>query len=354
MKALYWFVILLIFLALMMDTGLAEKFTNFAYGVCKNGLSVSKWEDIRRLNPEIPYEQSAGAPCRGSCPAGVLEVCKRNCGDDVVEGFFGSEKIWVYVPTEISSRFWADFGSRRTVQMPSAFEQLCIDSVRSANKNMEVVVIADCDLDRYLKPDEMAVVVARSNDCIDRYNFIKWTILSRHGGLWMPPHVICLRSLDFPSRFFNDNSVIAFGQRRDSMGRGLAIDDCIVGGGRNRIFAELAGLARRNLQWPTRTTAFEETYLRAFNDMVARPSCDLHFFNRNENGRLDRAGIPVTVDAMVSQNPTVLLNPEEVRMVALPYADAKKLFKYQYLTRLSKEQILGGDMWISRLFNGQI
>ena len=350
MTKVYWIVILLIFITLMLDTGIAEKFTNFAYNMCKDGLSISKWEQIRRLNPEIAYRKSAGAPC-GICPAGALEVCKRNCGDDIVEGFFGSQKIWIYVPTEISARYWSDFGSRRVVQLPSAFEQLCIESIRNVNKNMEVVVLADCDLDRYLKADEMAVVVARSNECYDRYNFIKWSILHRFGGIWIPPTVIGCRGLEFPSHFFNKGSIIAFGQNRDSLGRGMNIDDCIVGGGSDcDIFGELAGLARRNLQWPTRTTKFEETYLRAFNDMVGRTGVDLHLFNHNENGRLDRAGIPITIDALVSHNPTVLLYPEHVRMIATPYNDAKKLFKYQWLTRLSREQILGGEMWISQLF----
>jgi len=355
MNYYYWFIIVLIFIAISLETGLIEKFTNFAYDKCDK-IALAKWENPPHFNQIIHEPPLAGNPCPftspSQCPStkASFEICRRECGDDVVETFFDKPKMWIYVPTEVSARFWSDFVGRRTEQIPPAYIQMCIERQFNLQKSMDVKILSDCDLRDWLSEDEMAVIVNRPLTSLDRANFIKYTLLNKYGGLWMPPFVIQLHSMEFPSYFFDKNNVILFGYKQDAFGRGNLMDDTIVGGGADTaIFKTIADLARRNLQWQTATSNFDDTYCVTLNDLISRNKINLHHFNHNENGRLDKGAKPISVDSMVSLNPTLLANSDMVKMIIIPNEQINSRFKQQYIARLSREQLETSDMWIGKL-----
>lgn len=107
--------------------------------------------------------------------------------------------IWLYYDmSDVNARSWSDFGARSSRALNIPFLNLCYESIVKKNKdNYRIEVIGGLAGVAELLggwdqlPPGLRDSIAPVNEA--EINYIRATILSRYGGLWLEPSTVCLK-----------------------------------------------------------------------------------------------------------------------------------------------------------------
>ena len=106
--------------------------------------------------------------------------------------------LWLYYnDSDVNQRQWLDFGARNSYALNIPFLNLCYQRIVEKNHNeYQIRVIAGLSGLAELigvdsLPDDLKNPIAPVNHA--EMNWIRTTVLSRFGGLWVSPHVVCLK-----------------------------------------------------------------------------------------------------------------------------------------------------------------
>jgi hypothetical protein len=107
--------------------------------------------------------------------------------------------LWLYYnDSDVNQRQWLDFGARNSYALSIPFLNLCYQRIVEKNHNeYQVRVIAGLTglaelIGADSLPDDLRNPIASVNHA--EMNWIRTTVLSRFGGLWVSPYVVCLKS----------------------------------------------------------------------------------------------------------------------------------------------------------------
>jgi hypothetical protein len=106
--------------------------------------------------------------------------------------------LWLYYnDSDVNQRQWLDFGARNSYALNIPFLNLCYQRIVEKNHNeYQVRVIAGLSglaelIGADSLPDDLKNPIAPVNHA--EMNWIRTTVLSRFGGLWVSPYVVCLK-----------------------------------------------------------------------------------------------------------------------------------------------------------------
>lgn len=254
------------------------------------------------------------------------------------------KNIWVYIPTEISSRFWNQFYSRRGIQYPNSIIELCIETILKHNNNIaNINIITDNNINQYFKKCDIKNIAKIPKNM--KLLYIQYYILYHYGGLWLKSSTICFNSLENVFHLLKINEIIMF--------------DC----DQNEILCNinskysLSSLAsKKNNKIIKKILEF---IIKQSNDLIENFNIEeqiqnilqinsKYIYHLNNLSR-DYNNKSIYVENLISHNYTIVNNPNLLFLVInIEYIN--KYIKYHWLLRLNKEQLLNSNMWITKLF----
>ena len=264
--------------------------------------------------------------------------------------------LWLYYDqSDVNSRFWDDFGSRSSRVLNKPYLNLCYDSIVSKNGTKYTVrVIAGLsDLATLLGgwkelPKPLQNPIATVNEA--ELNYIRATILRRFGGLWIDPSTIFLKPLPTLQEY---NKVVFFGTDKDETfsdpvkGTPVpGIDVMYSPIKEHPVFIQLETYALARIVNSQGGRQFQKDVKWDLKDVMT--SEDVQYIPNAEFAR-KTDGKRLQLEDLLSTNST----PVPIHAIYVPI-DAKELEErrnFGWFLRMSEEQILESDLFITSLFN---
>lgn len=345
----HWIVILLILIMAILELRIIERFnitTIFKKreeftSTCNLDLKKDKIMLNPRLIPtlntdwtnEIIRENPEGIPIEEQC------ACER---------FTDKPKIWIFNEVEKSARFWKDFYSRRSFQETSGIIDLCLQSIYKHNSDrFDIMIFNQCDLEKLLPeyfkhPNYFKQI---KNDYV-YYNLIKYAILYKYGGYWIPADTIMMSSLMDTRIYFNRGYILTFGSNNTNFIDCKGFNDSYLAAlPENKIIGDMLKFITDHISSFQNAINFKESINRYFNAIICSHKKHYHYDMLIEKSSDNKY---ITIDWYFKTYYNSL-NDKVEGMLPLYLGKINRHSKYNYLNRMSPEQILNSDMLIGNL-----
>jgi len=266
-----------------------------------------------------------------------------------------NKTLWLYYDqSDVNSRFWADFGARSSRVLSTPYLNLCYKSIVMKNgQTYTVKVLAGLsDVALVLGgwehlPKPLQNPIAHVGEA--ELNYIRATILNRFGGLWVNPSTIFLKSLPDYSKL---NNVVFFGTDKDetySSSNGTpapGLDVMYSPKANHPVFTHLEKVALARIERQEGGRQFRGDIKWDLREMMAQhkdieyfPECE---FARKENGRR------IQLEDLLGSS-IIPINPKAC-FIPLPHKELEERRNFEWFLRMSEEQILESELYISKLF----
>jgi len=269
--------------------------------------------------------------------------------------------IWLYYDTsDVNSRWWADFGQRSSRAINVPYLNLCYESIVEANKGIyRVEIISGLSdaasrlggwnqLPRFMQNPLVTVGPAE-------LNWLRAEFLSRFGGLWVSPSIICLK----PFNVLQPDVLTFYGTDMDETYSGKA--GTTVPG--FAVMGILKAGDERLEKWSN--AAFERLdeggggkQIRgdAKWDYTAFATGKVQVYSREEISRKSD-GRRIQLEDLLAAGQDGSLPfaiPTEGIYVLIPWEEMKNRRNFGWFLRLSENQILDSDLAISEIFRNVV
>jgi hypothetical protein len=266
--------------------------------------------------------------------------------------------IWLYYDSsDVNSRWWPDFGSRSSRAINVPFLNLCYTSITQANQGEYRIEVISGLVDAAMRlggwkamPQFLQNSLASVGPA--EMNWLRAEFLSRFGGLWLSPSVICLK----PLPKLEKGQLTFFGADRDetyagkggaavpsfiAMGIAEPNDPRMVGwaaAARERVNTGAGGKQiRGDAKWD---------YVRfaAETNVVVHAKEEL---SRKKNGKR------IELEDLLAAGGDGELPfdiPSDTVYVPIPWDEIQRRSNFGWFLRMSEDQILDSDLAISELF----
>jgi len=276
---------------------------------------------------------------------------KRN----VKKSEYDNRTLWLYYDqSDVNSRFWADFGARSSRALSTPYLNLCYQTIVMKNGNTyNVKVLAGLSDVAILLggwnnlPKPLQNPIASIGEA--ELNYIRATVLNKFGGLWVNPSTIFLK----PMPDYSENKkVVFFGTDKDETyadfnGTPAPGTSIMYSPAPNHpVFAYLEKVSlariekqeggrqfRGDIKWDLREV------MSSNKDIEYLPECE---FFRKENGRR------IQLEDLLGTS-IVPVNPKAC-FIPLPNKELEERRNFEWFLRMSEEQIIDSDLYISKLF----
>ena len=266
-----------------------------------------------------------------------------------------NKTLWLYYDqSDVNSRFWADFGSRSSRVLSTPYLNLCYQSIAMKNgQTYNIKVLAGLSDVAVLLggwnnlPKPLQNPIAHVGEA--ELNYIRATILNRFGGVWVNPSTIFLKPLP---DYSESKNVIFFGTDKDETYSGSngtpvpGVDIMYSPNAHNPVFEHLEKVAlarierqeggrqfRGDIKWDLREV------MAKYKDIEYLPECE---FARKENGRR------IQLEDLLGTS-IIPVNPKAC-FIPLPNKELEERRNFEWFLRMSEEQILNSELYISKLF----
>ncbi len=255
--------------------------------------------------------------------------------------------LWIYNPTDVSTRDWINFGSRRTKQPTLPLHNLCINSIKKYNNSdFNIIVFNETHLIKIL-PEYF-----NDTEFLKKFNykytfesFIKYAILLKHGGYWIPRDTIMVKSLKPTIPFFNDGLCLSFLNNNYNYIDNEGFNDSYIAcKPNNLIIKNCLEYILKNLYNFQNTFNFKLAMNKIFNIIVSQvPSAHKHF-----NLGLNKVGNQyLNEEILFSQNDIEL--DTHVTFIPIYYDFIHYKTKFNWVDRMSESDILESSLLFSKL-----
>jgi len=266
-----------------------------------------------------------------------------------------NKTLWLYYDqSDVNSRYWADFGGRSSRVLSTPYLNLCYQSIVMKNgETYHVKVLAGLsDVALLLGgwsnlPKPLQNPIAHVGEA--ELNYIRAKILNCFGGLWVNPYTIFLKSMP---DYSESKNVIFFGTDKDetyadSNGTPAPGVDIMYSPKKHHpVFEHLEKVAlariekqeggrqfRGDIKWDLREI------MASHKDIDYFPECE---FARKENRRR------IQLEDLLG-NSIIPINPKAC-YIPLPNKELEERRNFEWFLRMSEEQILDSELYISKLF----
>jgi hypothetical protein len=269
--------------------------------------------------------------------------------------------IWLYYDTsDVNSRWWADFGQRSTRVINVPYLNLCYESIVEANKGIyRVEVISGLSdaaarlggwhqLPKFMRNPLASVGPAEMN-------WLRAEFLSRFGGLWVSPSIICLKPFHVLEpgtlTFYGTDMDESYSGRNGTTVPGFAVMGCLVPGDeRLKKWAE-ASYARLEEGGGGKQIRGDAKW-----DYVAFASGKTAVYSREEISRKSD-GRRIQLEDLLAAGQDGALPfdiPREGIYVLVPWEEMKDRRNFGWFLRMNEDQILDSDLAISEIFRNVV
>lgn len=309
-----------------------------------------------------PYDQSK--------EYNMIKKYLLNISDESDKAYLGENKpkkgplLWVHMDYSINSRNWLDFSSRNTTQFNQPYQYLTISSmVNHCGKNFNIVLIDDNTFNHIIPewkhdlssiPDPIKTNMRKLGLC---------KILYLYGGLLLPSSFLCIKDLYdfyrgyltkgkdmFVGTFVNTNVTAQYG-----------ITDFMPD-------IRLMGCKRKSesmnalISYIQKIISTDPTNEEVFDGKISRKCFEMIENKKIEGvcpgmlGVKDKDNKPILLDNLMGE--TFVKVKDCAVGIYIPANEILKRTKYEWFARLNIEQILEGNMAISKYlivntFNGE-
>lgn len=286
---------------------------------------------------------------------------------DIIENIFRDKNllkkgmdlpvIWLYYDTsDVNSRWWADFGQRSTRVINVPYLNLSYETIVEANKGIyrvEVIAGLSDAASRLGGWNQMPKFLQNPLSSVGpaELNWLRAEFLSRFGGLWVSPSVICLK----PFNLLEPGALAFYGTDMDETYSGKA-------GTKVPGFAVMGVLEpgdQRMKKWAEAAfNRLEEggggKQIRgdAKWDYVAFADGKVQVYSREEVSRKSD-GRRIQLEDLLAAGQDGALPfdiPRESIYVLVPWEEMKDRRNFGWFLRMSEDQILDSDLAISEIF----
>jgi hypothetical protein len=269
--------------------------------------------------------------------------------------------IWLYYDTsDVNSRWWADFGQRSSRAINVPYLNLCYQSIVEANNGIyRVEIISGLSdaasrlggwnqLPQFMQNPLVTVGPAE-------LNWLRAEFLSRFGGLWVSPSIICLKPFNVLQpdvlTFYGTDMDETYSGKAGTTVPGFAVmgvlkaGDERIGKWADAAFARLeegggGKQIRGDAKWDYTAFADGKTVVYSREEI-----------SRKADGRR------IQLEDLLAAGQDGALPfaiPKEGIYVLVPWEEMKDRRNFGWFLRMSEDQILDSDLAISELFRSVV
>jgi hypothetical protein len=290
---------------------------------------------------------------------------------DIVENIFRDKNllkkgldlpvIWLYYDTsDVNSRWWADFGQRSSRVINVPYLNLCYQTIVEANKGIyRIEVISGLSdaaarlggwnqLPQFMQNPLVTVGPAE-------LNWLRAEFLSRFGGLWVSPSVICLKPFNLLEKgvmtFYGTDMDETYSGRAGTTVPGFAVMGVLEAGDERMVKWAQAAFARLEEGGGGKQIRGDAKW-----DYTAFADGNVVVYSREEVSRKSD-GRRIQLEDLLAAGQDGALPfdiPKEAIYVLVPWEEMKDRRNFGWFLRMSEDQILDSDLAISEIFRGVV
>tara|TARA_B100001093_G_scaffold518923_1_gene605586 strand:- start:80 stop:1066 length:987 start_codon:yes stop_codon:yes gene_type:complete len=261
-----------------------------------------------------------------------------------IEHFLPQKNVWILNLNEISSRFWKNFRSRRVPQNNSGIEDFCLESIKkNLGKNFKINILNLKNLSFFLP--EKYEILQECKDITIFKNLLKYSILEKYGGLWLPLDTLVLR--EFNIGYLNTDKLILFKKNPKYINFDEGFSDeiifCLKG---NIIIQKMVKLIENKLSTFQNNMLFNKYLNKNFNFYLKSKGS---FIYNNISVQKLADGNNIQINNIFSINNLYIENLDKKVFFSINLEEINKHTEYNFLERLSKKQILNSNLYLAFL-----
>ena len=290
---------------------------------------------------------------------------------DIIENIFRDKNllkkgldlpvIWLYYDTsDVNSRWWADFGQRSSRVINVPYLNLCYQTIVEANKGIyRIEVISGLSdaaarlggwnqLPQFMQNPLVTVGPAE-------LNWLRAEFLSRFGGLWVSPSVICLNPFNLLEKgvmtFYGTDMDETYSGRAGTTVPGFAVMGVLEAGDERMVKWAQAAFARLEEGGGGKQIRGDAKW-----DYTAFADGNVVVYSREEVSRKSD-GRRIQLEDLLAAGQDGALPfdiPKEGIYVLVPWEEMKDRRNFGWFLRMSEDQILDSDLAISEIFRGVV
>ena len=253
--------------------------------------------------------------------------------------------MWVFNDYTVSSRNWKDFYSRKHRQPTAPVIKLCIKTILLHSDQYDIRIFTQDDIVRLL-PEYVTYI----HSCTSYYmatNFIKYAVLYKYGGIWIPKDTILLKPIYY-NMSNTSNYLCTFGINNltlvDNKGQS---DKILASAPHNNIIGNMIIYLKSNSRTFQNAILFKKSINKYFNKILLNCTCcELHDMSIVE--KCDKTHMRVS--DLFSSNMVRFYKGNSKRAIGINISAIEELPTYNYLLRMSENQILTSGLFIGILF----
>lgn len=269
--------------------------------------------------------------------------------------------IWLYYDTsDVNSRWWADFGQRSSRAINVPYLNLCYQTIVEANKGIyRVEIISGLSdaasrlggwnqLPQFLQNPLASVGPAE-------LNWLRAEFLSRFGGLWVSPSIICLKPFNVLEpdvlTFYGTDMDETYSGRAGTTVPGFAVMGVLKAGDERMGKWADAAFARLEEGGGGKQIRSDAKW-----DYTAFASGKTVVYSREEISRkADGRRIQLEDLLAAGQDGALPFDiPREGIYLLVPWEEMKDRRNFGWFLRMSEDQILDSDLAISEIFRSVV
>ena len=313
--------IILIFIMVLLDTNSLEKFLTITTPIKKN---------LKDSYKDFSHD--------------LAEITTKTVSTEKIIKKINSPNLWIYNDETTSSRHWKNFYSRRYKQPTSSLINLCIKSViRHSCHNYKINIFSQNDIVNII-PEYVSAI----NNCTSeymKYNLIKYAVLYKYGGVWIPKDTLMFKSLSYRPHF-DCKYITTFGNNNENyMDRGIS-DSIIAAGKNNIVTGQMLSYLIRNTLTFQNALIFKQSINKHFNKLLSK--CIYHV-KHNSSILKKCSGDHYTIDDMFTTNIVKFQSGNLKETININVSEIEDLREFNYLLRMSERQILDSNLFIGLL-----
>tara|TARA_B100000401_G_scaffold429747_1_gene363715 strand:+ start:3921 stop:4853 length:933 start_codon:yes stop_codon:yes gene_type:complete len=254
-----------------------------------------------------------------------------------------TNKVWIFSRTEYSSRKWTNRVNEK--QPIPNIEELCIASIFKHMPSYNIQIVNVNNIQKLLP--EYTNILSLCNSFYMYYNLIKYAILNKYGGLWIPSNYILTKPLSCIEKC-KHNKLLTFSRNNNQLvdNYGLS-DDIICCTPDNLIIKEMLCFLKKQLNSFQNDLIFKKTINKHFNTLL-----DQYKHHHTDQQQLMIGNKHISVDDLFS-------NEIDVELINYAIIDShleeiRHNHKYSFLLHLDKKNIIESNMLIGKILNNAL
>jgi hypothetical protein len=252
--------------------------------------------------------------------------------------------VWIYNPYEISSKFWKDFMSRRDIQPTSSLRSLCLTTILKhfPDYNYRPIVFNQDNLYSLLGDDYK---VCRPMYSYLKNEYIKYALLEKYGGFWIPIDTVMMRSINETLNDYYNGKLIVNGYSSTQYKDIFSYDSTYIGCIKGHKIVKLMMIYLKGLSNGFQNEIyFKDTVHKYFQGICENNNYLVSRYNIVSflNGK----GEMLSFEDLYSKNNN-MPSLNTLAIVPTLYDITMKKHMFNYIERMNVSQLLESEMWIT-------